>query len=67
MGTFSVQLQVGDPSGQRFEAIEAMVDSGATYLGIDPVNRRLIPVDALLLHSLARSGQAVQRPIGAYG
>ena len=118
MGTFSVQIQVGDPSGQRFETIDAMVDSGATYtvlpasllerlnvdahatrhfrladgsrverrfgrtwlridgkadispvvfwdeeampllgavtleilsLGIDPVNRRLIPVDALLL------------------
>ncbi len=132
MGTFSVQLQVGDPSGHRFETIEAMVDSGATYtvlpasllerldvdahatrhfmladgsrverrfgrtwiridgkadvspvvfwdeealpllgavtleilsLGIDPVNRRLIPVDALLLPALARAEQAAQRPI----
>ena len=31
MGTFSVQIQVGNPSGQRFETIDAMVDSGATY------------------------------------
>ena len=31
MGTFSVELQVGDPSGSRFENVEAMVDSGATY------------------------------------
>ena len=111
MGTFSVRLQVGDPSGRHFETIDAMVDSGGTYtvgahatrhftladgsrverrfgrtwiridgradvspvvfrdeeslpllgavtleilsLGIDPVNRRLIPVDALLLPSLA--------------
>ena len=129
MGTFSVRLQVGDPSGQRFEAIDAMVDSGATYtvlpasllerlgvdahatrrftladgsrverrfgrtwmridgkadvspvvfwdeeslpllgavtleilsLGIDPVNRRLIPVDALMLPALARPDRAVQ-------
>ena len=32
-------------------------------LGIDPVNRRLIPVDALLLPALARLDQAVQRPL----
>lgn len=31
MGTFSTELQVGDPLGNRFEAVEAMVDSGATY------------------------------------
>lgn len=129
MGTFSVQIQVGDPSGQRFETIDATVDSGATYtvlpasllerldvdahatrhfrlvdgsrverrfgrtwlridgkadvspvvfwdegampllgavtleilsLGIDPVNRRLIPVDALLLPALARPEQFEQ-------
>jgi len=122
MGTFSIQLQVGNPAGNRFETVEAMVDSGATYtvlpaslldrlgvvphatrhfvladgsrmgrrfgrtwirlggkedvspvvfwdedalpllgavtleifsLGIDPVNRRLIPVDAMLVPSLA--------------
>ena len=118
MGTFSVKLEVADPEGRHYEAVEAMVDSGATYtvlpkpilarlgvvphttrwfgladgsriergfgrtwvrvegredispvvfwdddappllgavtleifgLGIDPVNRRLIPVDALML------------------
>ena len=48
MGTFSVRLQVGDPSGQRFEAIDAMVDSGATYT---------------VLPAMARPDQAVQRPI----
>lgn len=122
MGTFSVQLQVGDPTGSRIETVEAKVDSGAAYtalpaslldrlgvvphatrhfvladgnrvgrslgktwlrlggnedvspvvfwdedsmpllgavtleifsLGIDPVNRRLVPVDALMLPSLA--------------
>ena len=124
MGTFSIQLQVGNPSGDRFETVEAMVDSGATYtvlpasllerldvvphatrhfvladgsrvgrrfgrtwmrldgkedlspvvfwdedalpllgavtleifsLGIDPVNRRLIPVDALMLPLAAQA------------
>ena len=31
MSTFSVELEIGDPDGLRFEAVEAMVDSGATY------------------------------------
>lgn len=122
MGTFSIELQVGDPLGHRFETVEAIVDSGATYtvlpacllerlgvvphatrhfvladghrvgrrfgrtlmrlggkedvspvvfwdeeappllgavtleifsLGVDPVNRRLIPVDARMLPSAA--------------
>ena len=31
MGTFRVTLEIGDPGGQRFEQIDALVDSGATY------------------------------------
>ncbi|MCY4110168.1 MAG: hypothetical protein OXG11_14235 [Chloroflexi bacterium] len=31
MGTFSIELQVGDPLGSRFETVEAIVDLGATY------------------------------------
>ena len=31
MGIFNVQLEVGDPDGQRYETVEAMVDSGAAY------------------------------------
>ena len=31
MGTFSVELEIGDPDGLRFETVEAMADSGATY------------------------------------
>lgn len=29
MGIFNVTLEIGDPNGQRYETIEAMVDSGA--------------------------------------
>ena len=49
MGTFSVELEIGDPDGLYFESVEAMVDSGATYtsapasllrgLGIVPLSR----------------------------
>ena len=31
MGTFSVQIEIGDPQGQAFEPLEALVDTGATY------------------------------------
>ena len=31
MGIFNVALEIGDPQGQRYETVEAMVDSGAAY------------------------------------
>lgn len=34
MGTFTVSLQVGDLAGQQFIAVEALVDTGATYTSI---------------------------------
>ena len=47
MGIFSVPIEIGDPDGQRYETVEAMVDSGATYtfvpqsllkrLGVEPL------------------------------
>jgi clan AA aspartic protease len=46
MGTFSVDVQVGDQAGTSFRSIEALVDTGATYtvlpasilkeLGVEP-------------------------------
>ena len=30
MGTFSITIEIGDPQGQRFESIDALVDTGAT-------------------------------------
>ena len=31
MGTFSVTIEVGGPQGQRYEAVEALVGTGATH------------------------------------
>ena len=46
MGIFSVPIEVGDPEGTRFERVDAMVDTGATFtimpepvldgLGVEP-------------------------------
>lgn len=50
MGTFRVAIEIGDPQGQRWERIEALVDTGASYtavpasllrrLGVEPQERR---------------------------
>jgi clan AA aspartic protease len=34
MGHFRVAVEVGDPAGERFESINALVDTGATYTWI---------------------------------
>jgi len=49
MGTFRVPVQIGDPQGQHWETVEALVDTGASYtvvpgelltrLGVRPVRR----------------------------
>jgi aspartyl protease family protein len=31
MGTFTTSIEVGDPNGQRWETIDVLVDSGATF------------------------------------
>jgi predicted aspartyl protease len=31
MGTFRVQIEIGDANGERWETVEALVDTGATY------------------------------------
>ncbi len=36
MGAFRVRREVGNPAGGRFESIEALVDTGATYTVLPP-------------------------------
>jgi len=31
VGTFRVPVEIGDPTGQRWESVEALVDTGASY------------------------------------
>ena len=34
MGTFRVNVEIGDARGERFEPLEVLVDTGATYMWI---------------------------------
>jgi clan AA aspartic protease len=46
MGTFRVTIQIGDPQGQRYESVEALVDTGASDTVVPrPILQRLgVPV-----------------------
>lgn len=44
MGTFRVQIEVGDPDGNRFEAVEALVDTGATNTALPASQLRRLGV-----------------------
>jgi len=42
MGTFKVRVEIGDATGDRWESLEALVDTGATYTMVPaPLLRRL--------------------------
>ena len=66
MGTFSVDVEIGDPDGREFVVVNALVDTGATYsavpgsllrrLGVEPRDdRRFSLVD----------GRVARLPMGA--
>ena len=64
MGLFRVPARLTGPTG-RSEQVELLVDSGATLLGavaleslflaIDPVAKRLVPVEGFVGHLILRS------------
>lgn len=65
MGTFRVTIQVGDPAGQRYESLEALADTGATY---SVVPASLLGRLGVTAHSRDRfvlaDGREVDRDIG---
>ena len=65
MGTFSVDLEIGDPDNTRFERVNALVDTGSTY--------SVMPASLLAQLDVARvdrqsfilaNGQRIHRDIG---
>ncbi len=65
MGTFRVAIEIGDPRGERYERVEALVDTGATYttapasllqgLGVTPHDR--VPF-------ILADGRRIERDVG---
>ena len=65
MGTFRVSIEVGDPTGQRYEAVEALVDTGATYVTLpSPLLHGLGVVPHARDTFVLADGRRVERDIG---
>ena len=65
MGTFQVEMGIGDPQGLRYEYVEALVDSGSTYniLPASMLRRLGVQVQRSGTFTLA-DGRSVQRDLG---
>ncbi len=65
MGTFQVNIDVGDPQGERYEAMDTLVDTGSTYSTLPgSVLRRLgVPADRQVEFELA-DGRIVKHDVG---
>ena len=65
MGTFTVEIEVGDSLGSQFEAVEALVDTGATYTMIPAsVLNRLGVVPVAQMNFILADGQRIERDVG---
>ena len=65
MGTFWVDLEIGDPRSTRFEMINALVDTGATYTVLPASLLRSLDVAPVDRQSfILANGQRIHRDIG---
>ncbi len=65
MGTFTVEIEVGDRASGRFEPVEALVDTGATY-SLIPASLldSLGIVPAAQMNFILADGQRIERDVG---
>lgn len=65
MGTFTVEVEVGDSQGDQLETIEALVDTGATYTMIPAsLLNRLGVVPLAQMNFILADGQRIERDVG---
>ena len=65
MGAFRVVIELGDLTGTRWQTVEALVDTGATYTSVPgPVLERLGVTPHMRARFVLAGGREVERPIG---
>jgi len=61
-GAFRVTIEIGDPRGERFESLEALVDTGATYMWIPrSVLERLGAAPSFRFPFILADGRRIER------
>ncbi len=65
MGTFRVPIEIGDPQGERYERVEALVDTGATYTTVAASTlRRLAVMPHDRVPFILADGRRIERDVG---
>ncbi len=65
LGTFRVVIDIGDPDGNRFESVQALVDTGASYTTVPSSVLREMTVTAHdRVTFILADGRRVQRDVG---
>jgi predicted aspartyl protease len=65
VGTFRVNIEVGDQAGQRYETVEVLVDTGATYTTLPaPLLERLRVSPHTRAQFVLADGRQVEKAIG---
>ncbi len=65
MGIFYVEVQIGDPQGERFETVRVLVDSGATHTTLpESLLNRLGVVPETSRPFTIADGSELERPLG---
>ncbi len=65
MGVFSVRVEIGDPQGEHFQPVEALVDTGSSYTAIPgPLLQNLEVAPHERRPFLLADGRTVERGIG---
>ena len=65
MGTFRVPIEIGDPQGDRFERVEALVDTGASYSVLPASILRQLEVTPLdHVTFILADGLEIEREVG---
>ena len=62
MGTFRITVEIADPRGQHFEAVEMLVDTGVTKAPRDLLEQLGVPVEST--YTALADGSRVERTRG---
>jgi len=64
MGSFRYRVEIASPQGQTFEALDALVDTGATYTWVPrPLLEKLGITPAFKRDFLLADGRTIQRDV----